>query len=346
MEKTKTVKMIATILLALAGIGTMGFYVWCDTSCRYLQGDIWGIDMKYIGIGYMLAILALTIFRQTGYVRFLLAGGVGSEIYLFAYQVAKGVFCPFCLLFAAVVVIAFVVNHEKPMTVCSNPLKKITYAFGDVEMLPFFKIRIPLLAIVFLAYLFILLTFSGSTTPAYAAEKPLVPSYGSGSYELIVFTDYFCHPCQVLESELDPALSEIFSRGGVKITFVDLPVHTQTRLFAKYFLYVSGVTHQFKDILSARKVLFTLAKDPAISDDASLAKALSAKGVTFAPQHDLKEIYEGLNRIIKKHAITRTPTCVVKYSDSDIRTYSGANEIRSGLAMLRATQNTMVKKKQ
>jgi thiol-disulfide isomerase/thioredoxin/uncharacterized membrane protein len=343
-EKLKAGKIFITILLALAGIGIVAFYIRCDTSCTYLKGDIFGIDLKHIGIGYMLAIIALAVFRQPAYVRTLLAAGIGVEIYLVAYQFIKGVFCPFCLSFGAILLIAFVLNYEKPVAVNKRPLTKIIYAFGDVALFPLSGRRIPLLLVVFLGYLLVMLTFSGSTTPAYAAEKSLLPSYGSGPYELIVFTDYFCPPCQALESDMDPALNEILSTGGVKVIFIDLPVHKETYLFAKYFLYIAATTHHYRDILKARTVLFSLAKNQAIKDDDGLSKALSTQGIAFKPC-DLKEVYLALNQIIKTHAVTRTPTCIVKYSDTDIRKYSGANEIKNGLAMLRATQISNAKTK-
>ena len=344
MEKLKKVKLYATIILALAGIGDIWFYIYCNTSCAYLRGDIFGIDLKYIGIAYMLAIIAFSAFRQAAYVRASLAWGIGAEIFLISYQFIEGIFCPFCMTFGAVIILAFVLNYEKPVVVGNNLFMKSLYALGDIDLPPFFKARIPLLLIALVAYCFFVLTLSASPTPAYGAEKPLIPSYGSGPYELIVFTDYFCPPCQKLESEMDPALNDIFSKGGVKITFIDLPVHKQTILFAKYFLYVTGTVHHFEDVLHARKVLFSLAKNQNINNDESLAKALTAQGIIFN-RYDLKEVYQALNLMIKTYAVRTTPTCIVKYSDSDIRKYSGINEIRNGLAMLRATQSSNTKTK-
>ncbi len=41
MYKFKKHRNMITFLLALAGIALMVFYEVCDTSCSYLQGDIW-----------------------------------------------------------------------------------------------------------------------------------------------------------------------------------------------------------------------------------------------------------------------------------------------------------------
>jgi uncharacterized membrane protein len=83
-----------TMGLASAGILTMILYTVCDTSCSYLKGDIFGVDLKYIGVGYMTAIIAFALFKQAAYVRILLAAGIGVEIYLVAFQFREDIFCP------------------------------------------------------------------------------------------------------------------------------------------------------------------------------------------------------------------------------------------------------------
>ncbi|MCK7512254.1 MAG: hypothetical protein MZV70_54890 [Desulfobacterales bacterium] len=57
-------RLVITILLALIGIGLMAFYAVCDTACSYLRGDIFGIDLKYIGVGYMAVIIILALLKQ------------------------------------------------------------------------------------------------------------------------------------------------------------------------------------------------------------------------------------------------------------------------------------------
>jgi uncharacterized membrane protein len=164
-----------TIALALIGIVLMFFYSVCDTSCSYLKGDIFGIDLKYIGIGYMLAIIALAFFKQTVMVRILLASGIGVEIYLVAFQFREDVFCPFCIAFGAIVVLAFILNYEKSQR-GGGWRGRIIYGLGETELPLIGGKGTPLLLFVVLGYLFVVLTFSGSTTPAYGAEKTSVPS--------------------------------------------------------------------------------------------------------------------------------------------------------------------------
>jgi uncharacterized membrane protein len=179
---------IMTIVLALIGIALMFFYFVCGTSCSYLKGDIFGIDLKYIGIGYMLAIIALALLKQTALVRILLASGIGVEVYLVNFQFREDVFCPFCIAFGAIVVLAFILYYEKPQT-RGGWRKRIIYGLGETELPLIGRKGMPLLLFVILGYLFVVLTFSGSATPAYGAERPSAPSYGKGPCTITAFIE-------------------------------------------------------------------------------------------------------------------------------------------------------------
>lgn len=332
-----------TIALALIGIVLMVFYSVCDTSCSYLKGDIFGIDLKYIGIGYMLAIIVLAFFKQTALVRILLASGIGVEVYLVAFQFREDVFCPFCIAFGVIVVLAFFLNYERPQTE-GGWRRRIIYGLGEAELPLTGKNEVPLLLFVVLGYLFVVLTFSGSATPAYGAERPSAPSYGNGPYELLIFTDYFCPPCQSVESDMDWYLNEFLSKGGVKVTFIDMPLHQLTPLYARYFLYVANTGGGYREILHARKVLFELATANAAATDKALAQKLKERGVAFKP-YDPKPVYAVLDRTIKEFKANATPTCFVKYSSTDVRKYLGPEEIRKGLADLWSEQRRQESKK-
>ncbi len=314
----------------------MLYYKACETDCTYLQGDVLGIDLSYIGIAYMLMIIILATAKRMPYVRALLASGIGVEVYLIAFQFREDVFCPYCLAFASTIIIAFILNYERPPMQSRGRLSRVVYALGAVELPPTIKSPLPLLSFVILGYLFVILTFSGSARPAYGMEKSIVPSYGSGKYELIIFTDYFCPPCQAMETEIDPAVKDFLSAGGVRVTFVDLPIHKETRLYAQYYLYAAKAAKNYENVLRARRVLFSLARNHAAQSEDELRKALKAERVPIVV-YDLSPVYPALNKIINTYDAKSTPTCVIKYSSNDIRKYKGAFEIMNGLAMLRAT---------
>ena len=148
----------------------MAYYDYCDTTCSYLKGDIWGIDLKWVGIAYMTAIIVFAAFRQTPFVRAMLAAGLGVEVHLYAFQVQNDVYCPFCLAFSVILILSFLINYEVPSAWRENRRRMWLYFLGEVDF-PMFKInKLPLLLFSLLGYLTILFTFSGSVTPAYGFE--------------------------------------------------------------------------------------------------------------------------------------------------------------------------------
>lgn len=318
-----------TAFLAALGLGVVVFYAYCDTSCSYLQGDFLGLDLKYAGMIFMAGIILLTLLKQGKIVTVLLSAAIGAEFYLISFQFQKNVFCPYCLVFAAVIFSAFLVNYESEP---ARGLKRGIYRLGTVSTA---GRSIPLAIPILLGYLFTVLTFSGSVTPAYGLEKPPVPSFGKGPQEVIIFTDYFCSPCRQLEPFIEPVLEELLSEGRVKVSFVDVPMHKLTPLYARYFLYAYNSAGSFRDVLHSRKVLFVLAAGNSAPDEEKLAASLQARGVKFQALN-LSTAYDQLNRMIRRHNVRSTPTCVIKYSDSDVRTYSGTDEIRQGLTLLQS----------
>ena len=192
-----------------------------------------------------------------------------------------------------------------------------------------------ILIVTILGYFFLILTYSGSVVPAYGADKSAIPSYGHGTHEVLIFTDYFCPPCQDLEKELDLLLESLLTKGGVKITFVDMPIHKPTAMYARYFLYAANGSNNYKDVIRARKTLFTLAQQNTVTTEEYLKEELKTQGIVLKP-YDVKPVFSEYNRIIRKYKVTSTPTCILKYSESDHHRYRDLDEIRSGLSKLQA----------
>jgi hypothetical protein len=164
---TKTHSAKLTIVLAVIGIGIMVYYGTCTTNCSALKGDIFGIDLRWIGIAYMLAVIALTACRETEYARTLLAIGLGVEVYLYLFQIRHGVYCPFCLAFSIMLILAFLVNYRIPSVWVSSPRKMWLYFLGEAEYPKFGILRAPLLVASILGYLFVSITFNGSVNAVF-----------------------------------------------------------------------------------------------------------------------------------------------------------------------------------
>lgn len=320
---------IITLILAVIGIGLMAFYTVCDTACSYLRGDIFGIDLKYIGVGYMAAIIILALLKQADLIRMLIAAGIGVEVFLVSFQVSENVFCPFCLTFGIMVLLMYLVNYER-FGMRNKWYQKLIYVFGDAKI-PFTgQSRLPLLAMMIMGYIFVSFFFSGTATPAYAADNTAVPSYGKGSWELIVFTDYFCPPCQSVEKYLEPELERLLARGDVKITFVDFPGHKGTALYAKYFLSAVAADKGYQNVMKARNVLFSLAYQKKIDQEDALATALKSQNIALKIIDPIP-VYNQWSAMIKRYEIDQTPTCVLRFSSAFTRKYADSEHIRTEL---------------
>jgi len=191
----KKYRNIITIILSLAGIGIMAYYNNCDTECSYLKGDILGIDLKWIGMIYMAAVILFAACNQSSFVRALLAAGLGVEVHLYAFQIKNDVYCPFCLAFSVVLILAFIINYELPSAWREQRSRMWLYFLGEVEF-PFIGLRkLPLLLFSLLGYLTILFTFSGSVTPVYGQNAPhSIEEPDKGLYEVIALADLKSKP--------------------------------------------------------------------------------------------------------------------------------------------------------
>jgi thiol-disulfide isomerase/thioredoxin len=331
----KTYRNRITIMLSVIGIGLMAYYDYCDTTCSYLKGDIFGIDLKHIGIAYMTVIIVFAVFKQTSFVRALLAMGLGVEIHLYAFQMQNDVYCPFCLAFSATLILSFIINYEVPSAWREKRRQMWLYFLGEVDF-PMFKLnKIPLLAFSLLGYLTIFLTLSGSVTPAYGQETVNgVPSLGKGKYEIVMFTDYFCPPCLSIDTKAEPLLKELLATKKVKITFVDVPYHKPTPLYAKYYLYAVNVDPGEENVFYVRKILFEAAQTKHIQKEDALVAYLKEQKISLKTT-DEKHIFPMLQAIFNNNKINATPTCVIKYSKNNVKKFVGGDEIWKGLTALK-----------
>jgi protein-disulfide isomerase len=177
-------------------------------------------------------------------------------------------------------------------------------------------------------------TLTGPITTSYGAERNLVPSYGSGQYQLFIFSDYFCQPCQNFEKEIDGAVLEMIARGGVKVSFVDLPIYKLTPLYARYFLYATNASKSYEEALLARQVLFDTASSIGAITEPQLDNALKSRNILIKP-YDVEPTLKQYNDIVKQYQVRGTPTFVFVYSPTDFRKYSGSQKIKEGLVELR-----------
>jgi len=157
-------------------------------------------------------------------------------------------------------------------------------------------------------------------------------SHGSGPIEVFIFTDYFCPPCQAVEPYLEKALAKL-NRLGVKVTFVDKPIHKSTLLYSRYFLYAAKPADGFSEILHIRRVLFDIAKTKVVDSESELFQKLKANNIKLA-LINVKPIFDQWVELIERFGVRSTPTCIVKRPGQKIMIYTGSGKIPEGIDLL------------
>lgn len=277
-----------TLALAAVGVGLVVFYIYCATSCVYLKGSILGLDIKYLGLIYLGAVMLLCLAGRDMLLALLLSFGIGSEVFLVGYQIKSGVYCPYCLGLAVIIVLMFAVNFDR----ARSRLMIVASLAG------------------FVLFFFL---FSGSLTPAYADENGGISSFGSGKVTVRLYTDYFCGPCNSLEGDLEGIIVDLMKKKIIHITFIDTPIHKETPLYAKYFLYILNEKRDFEHAIAARRVLFEAAQTN-IVNPGELESFLAKKGIRYKP-FEVRPAFGIYEKYIREDGITSTPSCVVSIGD-------------------------------
>lgn len=168
-----------------------------------------------------------------------------------------------------------------------------------------------------------------AATSSFSDEVNAIPSWASGRYEIFVFSDYFCPPCQTLNSQLEPVLEEIVAQGGAKVQFVDVPIHRPTILYNRFYLYAVHANADIKNILKARKALYDFARtspDAHRATEKTLSELFRKERIAYKP-FDVKPVQKELEKNIKQYKIDSTPTCIIKSSGNEIKEYGSVQEI-------------------
>ncbi len=123
------------IILLLVGVGVVVFYTLCGDACTYLQGGIFGIDLQYLGMAYVIVLIVSNILKRDLIILMLLSAGIGAEFFLVGYQIVHNTYCPYCLVFTAIIVVQFLFN----MNVSKKLLILVFMALGFLSFFIFFK---------------------------------------------------------------------------------------------------------------------------------------------------------------------------------------------------------------
>jgi len=288
----------------------------CKESCVFLHGDILGLDLETVGI-FFYSVLFLSVLFSSKFslkdqvmklITVIVSIGVGAEIILLKFQIENKTYCPKCLISGFFLLGMFFVISR------------------------YIRAWLVILLIVFGA-IFTSFTFSGSVVPSYA-EEIRYPSFGSekSQTEIIIYSDYFCPACRMLDSQLNGILRKL--KDKVKIRFIDVPLHPGSLEYAKMFLYAwfkSG--NNLESAMKVRGILFHEAKIR--MPQRETMRILSSQEIPYKKDEDtanmiFRQIYNPLMQTDKIHA---TPTMVI-VKDNDRKSYIGGPDIMKAIKEL------------
>lgn len=173
-------------------------------------------------------------------------------------------------------------------------------------------------------YLFAAAIFANTDESSARQDMP-VPSYGSGSVEVRIYSDYFCPPCQQMEPRLERVLKDLVNRRIIRLILVDVPSHAGSPLFARFFLYALEIKNDVHHSLEVRNILFQAAQRPDIVTGERMEEFLKKNNISYSifnPQPILKHY----NSLIREDHVSVTPTCVI-IQNGEKRVFIGQMQI-------------------
>jgi thiol:disulfide interchange protein DsbA len=164
------------------------------------------------------------------------------------------------------------------------------------------------------------------------AQGIVLPSFGQGTVSVRVYTDYFCSPCRAGEPKIEALLRTLVKGNKIKLTFVDTPGHSETPLYARYFLFIVNYKKDFEHVLFARAALFDAAQAK-ITTREKLEEFLAHKNIQFKP-FNTKQTFSAMNKYLEDDGVKGTPTVVID-NGAQKQQVSGVENITKALELLK-----------
>jgi len=173
-----------------------------------------------------------------------------------------------------------------------------------------------------------------ATGCGWAEERnPPFPSYGSGSVEVRLYSDYFCPPCRTLEPLAEPILKDLLKRNIIRLTLVDVPMHEESPLYSRYFLYALKSRNNADHGLHVRNVLFNAAAGKDFLTAKKIEELFRNKKIPFTV-FDPKPVFDRFNALLGEDQLRGTPMCVIVKAGKK-ETFVGGMDILNALKALR-----------
>lgn len=156
-------------------------------------------------------------------------------------------------------------------------------------------------------------------------------TYGSGLPEIILFTDFFCPPCQKLESMIDGSLDALVNNNMASVTFIPLPISKQSMAAIAYFISIAD-GQPYNVVAQIRKYLYSMAGSGSVNDAVINNWVKEYRGKTY-----ISPYIQTMQNTVLKYKVNSTPTCVIRYPNGQTKIFKGSQDIQGAIHGLTRT---------
>jgi hypothetical protein len=164
-------------------------------------------------------------------------------------------------------------------------------------------------------------------------DKAPFPAYGSGAIQVRFYSDYFCPPCRQSEPYVEPILKDLLKRNIIRLTLVDVPMHDESPLYMKYFLYALKSRNDGDHALHVRNILFSAAAGKDILTEQKIEELFRNNKIPYTI-FDPKPVFDRFQALLNEDRFSATPMCaIVKAGKKE--TFVGGADILKALKNLK-----------
>lgn len=156
-------------------------------------------------------------------------------------------------------------------------------------------------------------------------------TYGSGLPEIILFTDFFCPPCQKLESMIDKKLDSLVYNNTASVTFMPLPMSKHSMAAIAYFISIAD-GQPYNVVTQIRKNLYSMAGSGSVNDNIVNNWVNEYRGKTY-----ISPYIQTMQNTVIKYKVRSTPTCVIRYANGRTQIFQGYQDIQAAINGLAIT---------
>lgn len=140
-----------------------------------------------------------------------------------------------------------------------------------------------------------------------------------------------------MELKIEPLLVDLVKRNVITLTFVDTPIHRETTLYVRYFLFALNQDAKLDNAIRVRHALFEAASNN-ITGQEKLEGFLREKRVRFKP-YEPSAVFKVFTTYLMEDNIRQTPVCVIQEGQKR-EIFKGPLEIPKALQLIKARRKS------